>query len=736
MQTIYLDHNATTPIDPSVAESMKPALSHLFGNPSSSHVLGLQARNLVENARRQVASLLNCLAEEIVFTSGGTESNNHAIKGVAHASSRKGRHIITSNIEHPATLEVCKYLQEQGYEISFVRVDARGIIDPGEIAAAIRKDTILITVMHANNEIGSIQPIAEIGRLALEHKIPFHTDAAQSVGKIPVDVRQLGVDLLSLAGHKLYGPKGVGALYIRSGLVIEKLIHGADHEQNRRAGTENVPQITGLGKACELAERDMESNRQTMLKTRDALFDALRQSIPEVVWNGDPDNCLPNTLSLSFPGADAQLLLSGMEGVAASAGAACHSDNTAISHVLEAIGLNPEKSIGTIRFSTGKSTTMEQISDASRIIIATARPLMGSSGSGPVSMAGDGAPTVRLTRFTHGLGCACKMRPQDLEKVLGKMPLPDHPDILVDARNADDATVWKVDEQTAWVQSVDFFTPVVDDPFTFGAIAATNALSDIYAMGARPLFGLNIVAFPVRRLALSVLDEILRGALSVAEKSGIYLLGGHTIEDNERKFGLVVNGRCHPENILQNSNAQPGDALILTKPIGTGIMTTALKKGILEEKHYTELVAVMTGLNDILLDPPKGIKVHACTDITGFGLLGHLLEMMRGSQVSAEINADRVPMISGVREYLQSGMVPGGTLQNQAYTEPFLRWRQGTEESLKIILNDAQTSGGLLISSPFKTAAGLLDVIRSGGAQQAEIIGRVLPSSGLPVKII
>ena len=735
MQTIYLDHNATTPLDPAVVDSMKPALSHLFGNPSSSHVHGLQARKLVENARRQVASLLNCRAEEIVFTSGGTESNNHAIKGVAHASSHKGRHIITSNIEHPATLEVCKYLQQQGYEISFVKADARGIIDPGEIAASIREDTILITVMHANNEIGSIQPIAEIGRLARKHNIPFHTDAAQSAGKIPVDVQQLGVDLLSLAGHKLYGPKGIGALYIRSGLVIEKLIHGADHEQNRRAGTENVPQITGLGKACEMAERDMEINRKTMQRTRDALFDAIRQSIPEVSWNGDPDNCLPNTLSLSFPGADAQLLLSGMEGVAASAGAACHAENTNISHVLDAIGLSPERSLGTIRFSTGKNTTMEEIGEASRIIIGTARPLMGSSGSGHGPDTGHDASPVRLTRFTHGLGCACKMRPQDLEHILSRMPLPDHPDILVDARNSDDATVWKVDDQTAWVQSVDFFTPVVDDPFTFGAIAATNALSDIYAMGARPLFGLNIVAFPVRRMALSVLDEILRGALSVAEKAGIFLLGGHTIEDNELKFGLVVNGMCHPENILQNSNAQPGDALILTKPIGTGIMTTALKKGILEEEHYIELVAVMTGLNDILLALPDGINIHACTDITGFGLLGHLLEMIRGSHVGAEINADQVPLLSGVREYLQSGTVPGGTLQNQAYTEPFLQWRQGTAESMKILLNDAQTSGGLLISSPPESARRLLDVIRSKGAHQAEIIGRVLPASGLPVKI-
>jgi len=733
MQTIYLDYNATTPLDPSVVESMKPALSHLFGNPSSSHLPGIEARKLVENARAQVAGLLNCQPEEIVFTSGGTESNNHAIKGIAYASTRSGMHIITSTIEHPATLEVCKYLQQKGCDISYINVDASGNINLDELESAIRKDTVLITVMHANNEIGSIQPIPEISQLARKHKIPFHTDAAQSAGKIPVDVQQLGVDLLSLAGHKIYGPKGIGALYIRRGLTIEKLIHGADHEKNRRAGTENVPQITGLGKACEIAKRDLEINRQTMQMTRDALFNSIRESIPEVQWNGNPENCLPNTLSLSFPGVEAQLILSGMEGVAASAGAACHAEHTDISHVLDAIGLTAEQSIGTIRFSTGKNTTAEEISSASRMIIDTASPLMTRSGS--KSTTSSDATQVKLTQFTHGLGCACKMRPQDLEKILHKIPLYDHPDILVDARNSDDATVWKIDEDTAWVQSVDFFTPVVDDPFTFGAIAAANALSDIYAMGATPLFGLNIVAFPVRRLALAVLDEILQGAISIAEKAGIHILGGHTIEDNELKFGMVVNGKCHPERILLNSLAQVGDALILTKPIGTGIMTTALKRGILADDHYHELVDVMTSLNNILSDILPRYKVNACTDITGFGLLGHLLEMVRASKVSAELMADKVPVIKGVREYLLAGTIPGGTLQNLAYAEPYLQWKESTAESTKTTLADAQTSGGLLISSPQKTAGKLLEEIRKGGAAEAVIIGRILPASAISIII-
>jgi cysteine desulfurase NifS/selenium donor protein len=733
MQTIYLDYNATTPLDPAVVESMKPALSHLFGNPSSSHLLGIEARKRVEDARLQVAGLLHCQPEEIVITSGGTESNNHAIKGIAFASTQSGKHIITSTIEHPATLEVCRYLQQQGYEISYVNVDSRGVIDLDELESALREDTILITVMHANNEIGSIQPVSEISQLARKHKIPFHTDAAQSAGKIPVDVQQLGVDLLSLAGHKIYGPKGIGALYIRSGLTIEKLIHGADHERNRRAGTENVPQIIGLGKACEIAERDLDINRQTMQMTRDALFDSIRESIPDVQWNGDPENCLPNTLSLTFPGVDAQLILSGMEGIAASAGAACHAEHTDISHVLSAIGLTAEQSIGTIRFSTGKNTTLEEIRAASRIIIDTAAPLMTGSRSRP-GTAGD-ATRVKLTQFTHGLGCACKMRPQDLEQILHKIPLSDHPDILVDARNSDDATVWKIDNRTAWVQSVDFFTPVVDDPFTFGAIAAANALSDIYAMGATPLFGLNIVAFPVKRLALTVLEEILQGALSIAEKAGIHILGGHTIEDNELKYGMVVNGICHPDRILLNSGAQPGDSLILTKPIGTGIMTTALKRGLLAVDHYRVLVEVMTGLNDHLANLYTGFQINACTDVTGFGLLGHLLEMVRASRVSAELKAEQVPLINGVREYLQAGTVPGGTLQNLAYTGPYLQWKEGTAENIKTILADAQTSGGLLISSPHDKAGSLLDEIRKGGATEATIIGRVLPASDFPITI-
>jgi len=254
-------------------------------------------------------------------------------------------------------------------------------------------------------------------------------------------------------------------------------------------------------------------------------------------------------------------------------------------------------------------------------------------------------------------------------------------------------------------------------------------------MGATPLFGLNIVAFPVKRLALTVLEEILQGALSIAEKAGIYILGGHTIEDNELKYGMVVNGRCHPARILLNSGAQPGDSLILTKPIGTGIMTTALKRGLLAVDHYRVLVEVMTGLNDHLAKLNARFQINACTDVTGFGLLGHLLEMVRASKVSAELKAEQVPLINGVREYLQAGTVPGGTLQNLAYTGPYLQWKEGTAENIKTILADAQTSGGLLISSPHDKAGSLLDEIRKGGATEATIIGRVFPASDFPITI-
>jgi cysteine desulfurase len=375
LKPIYLDYNATTPIDPEVAEAMRPYISNRFGNPSSSHWYGVQTKDAVEKARNQVANLLNCNPDEVVFTGGGSESNNYAIKGAAFANREKGNHLITSSIEHPAVIEVCKYLQEKDFQVTYLPVDQFGQVDPLSAEKAITSSTILISIMHANNEVGTIQPIAEIAEIARNHGIVFHSDAAQSVGKIPTTVDDLGVDLLTIAGHKLYGPKGIGALYIRRGIQLEKLIHGADHEQGRRAGTENVLEIVGLGKACEVAKRDLDKNMDHTQKMRDLLYQQLKAEWDELTLNGHPKNRLPNTLSVSFRNIEANKLLTEIDTVAVSAGAACHSDSVKVSSVLQAMQVDLEYAMGTIRFSTGKMTTAEEIKETAAIFAETARRL-------------------------------------------------------------------------------------------------------------------------------------------------------------------------------------------------------------------------------------------------------------------------------------------------------------------------------------------------------------------------
>ncbi len=366
---IYLDYNATTPHDPEVISAMLPYLTDHFGNPSSSHQYGQIAREAIEYARRQVALLLNCSADEIIFTSGGTESNNFAIKGAALAYSNRGNHIIASQIEHPSVTEVCESLREKGFEVTYVPVDESGLINPTDIERAITKKTILITIMHANNEVGTIQTIEEIADVAKMYGIILHSDAAQSIGKIPTNVNSMKVDLLTIAGHKLYAPKGVGALYIRKGTKLTKFMHGAGQEQGLRAGTENVLEIVGLGKACEIAKRDFEKNSLQMKKTRDVLHHGLMERVKKMRLNGHPEKRLPNTLSLSFQGISANDLISNIkEHVAVSAGAACHSGEEKISPVLSAMNAPPEWARGTIRFSTGKMTTEEEILYAVTVI--------------------------------------------------------------------------------------------------------------------------------------------------------------------------------------------------------------------------------------------------------------------------------------------------------------------------------------------------------------------------------
>lgn len=725
-EPIYLDYNATTPVDKVVVEEMRPYLETIYGNPSSIHSFGLKAKLAIENARKQVASLLNCHQDEIIFTSGGTESNNYAIKGAAYAKFIKGNHIITSRIEHPSVIEVCRYLESKGFTVSYLPVDEYGQVDPSEVEKNITSKTILITVMHANNETGTIQPVSEIGEIAKRYGILFHTDAAQSCGKIPVDVVDLGVDLLSLAGHKLYAPKGIGALFIRRGINLEKLIHGADHEGNRRAGTENVIEIVGLGKAAEIASFSgthyPAPGIQVQMELRDMLYKGIKEKIPWVKLNGHPTTRLPNTLNVSFPGIEANRLLDEMKGIAASAGAACHADKTDISPVLTAMNVPMEFAMGTIRFSVGRMTTGEEIDEAVKIITNAVR--LFSKDPQATDLMSPAPGEIKLTHYTHGLGCACKIRPQLLRNIIREIPISGDPNILVDQQTNDDAAVYKVNETTAIVQTVDVISPVVDDPYSFGAIAAANALSDIYAMGGKPLFALSIVGFPDKLLAIEVLHRIIRGATDKVREAGIAIIGGHTIEDNEPKFGLVVTGTIDPGRIISNSGAKPGDAIILTKPIGTGILSTAMKRGMVNPEIEKEIISVMSELNDKASGVMLEFPVNACTDVTGFGLLGHLKEMITGSKIGAEITIDDVPVLPNVWELASANIVPGGTINNLDFISDTVIWKEDVPEIGKIILADAQTSGGLLISVPFNKYQALLKKLRDTGVPGATMIGR------------
>jgi cysteine desulfurase len=375
---IYLDYNATTPIAPEVADEMLPYIQAHFGNPSSGYAIGRHNKEAIEKARMQVATLIGALPGEIIFTSGGTESNNHAIRGAVFARQQKGKHIITSQVEHPAVTEVCKSLKKQGYEITWLPVDAFGKVNPADIEKVVRPDTVLITIMHANNEVGTIQPVKEIGEIAKKHGVIFHADAAQSVGKIETDVNEMSVDLLSIAGHKLYAPKGIGALYIWNGVKLENLIFGAGQERGLRPGTENVPYIVALGKACELASENLDTNNRHLFETRQRLLNGLKEKCRTTIQlNADLNNCLPNTLSIAFEKVDAHTLASLVsKKVLFSTGSACHADSVEISPVLKAMQVNPHTAAGTVRISTGKYSTTEEIDQAVEIISETVNKLI------------------------------------------------------------------------------------------------------------------------------------------------------------------------------------------------------------------------------------------------------------------------------------------------------------------------------------------------------------------------
>ncbi len=719
-ELIYLDYNATTPIHPEVAEAMKPFIDLYFGNPSSSHAYGVQSKLAIEKARVQLASLLNCAPEEIIFTSGGSESNNYAIKGYAFANAYKGKHLITTAIEHPAVSEVFAYLAQKGFEVTVLPVTQDGVVEPSSLQKALRPDTILVSIMHANNEVGVIQPIAQLAALAHATGAAFHCDGAQSVGKIETRVDALGVDMLSIAAHKFYGPKGIGALYVKKGIVLEKLIHGANHERNRRAGTENLLEIVGLGKAAEVALRDLKKNGQHMAAMRDLFESKLKLQLPSLVINGAKALRLPNTSSVSIPKVEANLLLDELDHIAASAGAACHTDDIEVSSVLKAMVVPLEIAMGTLRFSTGIHTTQADIEKASQSFITAVKRFSSDEVEKPVFIPFDGV--VKLTHYTSGGGCACKLKPQDLEEVLKNIPISTDPKVLVGAETSDDAAVYKLTNDLALVKTLDFFTPIVDDPFYFGAIAATNALSDIYAMGAQPIFALNIVGFPEKRLPLSVLEQILKGAQSKADEAGISILGGHSIQDNEPKYGMVVSGLVHPDKILRNVGAHEGDVLVLTKSIGVGIISSAIKKGAVDAQLNDYVTKLMSTLNKTAAEIMLQYQVHACTDVTGFGLMGHLREMVLNTSMGVQLESEKVKVIPEAHTLALAGYIPGGTINNQKFVAKEVDWPASMSDLQQLILCDAQTSGGLLIAVAANDAQTMILQMQQAGVD-AHAIG-------------
>jgi cysteine desulfurase len=377
MNRIYLDHNATTPVDPAVLDAMLPFFSADFGNASSIHTFGQQARSAVETAREQITTLLNARPQEIVFTSGGTESDNHAIFGVIANATGNAKHIITSAIEHEAVLNACQFLEKQGATITYLPVSREGLVDPEDVRRALRPETALISIMHANNELGTVQPLQEIGRIAAEADVYFHTDAVQSIAKIPVDVNALQLDLLSLSGHKFYAPKGVGALYIKSGTRLRQLLYGGHHQRGFRPGTENVPGIVGLGKAADLARLALTEDASRISSLRDQLESELLARIPNTFANAANAPRTPNTTNLTFLGIEGEALVISLDlkGLACSTGAACSSGAVEPSHVLTAIGLSSAEARASIRFSLGRQTTPDQIAAALEIIPASVAQL-------------------------------------------------------------------------------------------------------------------------------------------------------------------------------------------------------------------------------------------------------------------------------------------------------------------------------------------------------------------------
>ena len=404
-----------------------------------------------------------------------------------------------------------------------------------------------------------------------------------------------------------------------------------------------------------------------------------------------------------------------------------------MSAVLEAMLVPLDYAMGTIRFSTGRGNTLADINKAAGQIIATVKELMPEDDSG-AGVAPPADKEIKLTHYTHGLGCACKIQPQNLEKVLKTLPEVFNKDVLVGTETSDDATVYRISDDTAIVQTLDFFTPIVDDPYDFGAIAAANALSDIYAMGARPLFALNIVGFPEDRLPLTVLEQILKGANDKAAEAGINILGGHTIEDPEPKYGMVVSGIIHPGKIIKNEGAKPGDVVVLTKPLGTGIISTAVKRGLVSDTLKEEVTALMSKLNKVPAELMQDFDVHACTDVTGFGLLGHLREMTKASSCDFQINFKDVPFIAEAKSLAVAGVIPGGTFNNLEFVKDDVDFGNHTRTD-RLLLCDAQTSGGLLVAFSPEDANNYLKELSKKQKGIARVIGNFTGSGSGKISV-
>lgn len=377
MKPIYLDYAATTPVDPRVVEAMSPYWTDIFGNSSSIHHFGETANKAIEKARKQVAALIGSRKKEIIFTGSGTEANNTVFKGICHALKSKGNHIIVSPIEHPAVLNPAKYMKDFGFDVTILPVNSDGIVDPEDVKSAIRKETILISVMHANNEIGTIQPVEAIAHIAHEYQTLFHTDAVQTVGHLPINVDKMGIDLLSLSAHKFYGPKGVGALYVKKDIPYQSLLHGGSHENKRRASTLNTPGIVGLGKAAEIAQNEMQREADKITDLRDNFWQQIQNNITGISFNGDKDNRLPNNLNIAIEHVEGESVLMRLDlnGIGVSSGSACSSGSGKVSHVLTAIGLSAEQARGSIRFSLGRKTTREEINQTVTVLKNTVEQL-------------------------------------------------------------------------------------------------------------------------------------------------------------------------------------------------------------------------------------------------------------------------------------------------------------------------------------------------------------------------